>query len=72
MQPIKRSEFWERTIKEAGRESARLTVRHAYRPVGILIVVSFLVLAFLLDHNVPVVMSVLITMLVSLLAVIFS
>jgi hypothetical protein len=72
MQPLKRSEFWEDTIKKAGRESARLTVRHAYRPVGILIVLCFLVLAFLLDHNVPVPFAVLLTMLVALLTIIFS
>lgn len=51
----------------------KVTKRYAhYRPVGFLVVVSFLTLTTLLDHGVPVYMAVLITMLVALLTVMFS
>jgi hypothetical protein len=72
MEPLRRSEFWEDTIKRAGKEARRIDVRMHYRPVGLLVVLSFLVLVTLLDHNVPVPFAILLTMLTSLVAVIFS
>lgn len=72
MQPLRKSEFRERTIKAAGRESARVTVRHAYRPVGILIVISFLTFTALLDHGASLPLATFVTILVSLLVIMFS
>ena len=43
-----------------------------YRPVGVLVVLCFLVLGFLLDHNVPVPFAVLLTMLAALIIIMFS
>lgn len=72
MEPLRKSEFWEDTIRKAGREAARHEVRLHYRPVGLLIVVSFLVLMALLDHSVPVPIAILLSMLIALLIVMFS
>jgi hypothetical protein len=72
MQPLNKSEFWERTIKEAGKEAGRVNVRLHYRPVGLLVILSYLVLANFLDHGVPVPFAVLLTMLIALLAIMFS
>lgn len=65
-------EFWARVLKEAKKQAAPVKVVHHYRPLGFLVVLSFLVLALLLDHGVPVYMAVVVTMLVSLLTVMFS
>lgn len=72
MQPLRNSEFWEDTINEASRRAAKQQVRLHYRPVGLLVVLSFLVLVVLLDHGVPVPMAILVTMLVALLTIVFS
>lgn len=65
-------QFWSRVIKEAKKQATPVQVKKVYRPVGFWIVLSFLVLAELLDNQVPFGLAVLLTMLVSLLMIIFS
>jgi hypothetical protein len=72
MQPLRKSEFWEDTIKKAGRDAAKLQVKHAYRPVGFLITVSILVFLQLSDMGMPLPAAVLVTLLVALLTLMFS
>lgn len=72
MQPLRRSEFWEDTIKEAGRRAGPRVIKRAYRPVGLLIVVSFLVFMEVSRMTSSFPAALLITILVALLIVMFS
>jgi hypothetical protein len=65
-------EFWSRVIKEAKKQAAPVHVKQVYRPIGLLVVLSFLVLTVFLDHGVPVPIAVTLTLLISLLTVVFS
>jgi hypothetical protein len=72
MQKYDNPEFWGEVIRLAKKQAAPTVVRHAYRPVGILIVLGFVVFAELQDVTHNVVVSLLLTMLIVLLAVVFS
>lgn len=72
LQKYDNPEFWGKVIKEAKKQATPIKVIHHYRPVGFLVVISFLVLLSLLDHNIPIPIAILLTMLVALLTLMFS
>jgi len=72
MERLPRSNYDDRAMRKLERKPERVIVRHAYRPVGFLLVVSTLVFVVLLDHGVSLPIAALVTILVSLLTVMFS
>ena len=65
-------EFWSKVIKEAKRQAAPVEVKHVYKPLGMWIVIGLLVLVTLMNSGVPVMVSLISTMLIILVAFVLS
>lgn len=71
-QDFDKSDFWEGVIKQAGQSRPKVVVRSAYRPLGIFIVLGCLVFAEASRIFGNPVVALLVTILLMLIALIFS